>query len=139
MKMKGKGEAVGEKREGAAGNNRSHTHVHQSFMTSRYVWIHPSHIWRPPTDVYETEHQICVQTEVAGMENAVFSVVLEEPWLRISGHRSNVGERGLFHQLEIHTGEFLTEVELHTAVCAETLQASYHDGFFVVEIQKHKE
>jgi HSP20 family protein len=111
-------------------------HPMQSFLTSRYIWIHHTHIWRPPTDVYETEHAIRVRAEVAGMENADFSVVLEGRTLRISGVRSTAIEQCTYHQLEIHTGEFLTEVEFVAEVQPESLQAHYQDGFIVVELRK---
>jgi hypothetical protein len=44
-------------------------HHRHAFITSRYIWIHNTHVWRPPTDVFETDGSIRVQVEVAGMEN----------------------------------------------------------------------
>jgi HSP20 family molecular chaperone IbpA len=114
----------------------SHSHHRQSFMPSRYVWIHPTHIWRPPTDVVETEQLIRVQTEVAGMEHSEFSVQLDGKVLRISGVRSGAAERCVYHPLEIHNGEFLTEVDLPADVQIEEIRSQYQDGFLTVQMRK---
>jgi HSP20 family molecular chaperone IbpA len=105
-------------------------------LASRYIWIHDTYIWRPPTDVYETELAVWVQVEVAGMEESDFTVVLDGSILKISGSRPGHPERRVYHQLEIHTGEFFTEVELPFRVEAKTIRAKYHDGFLVVDLAK---
>jgi HSP20 family protein len=110
-------------------------HRHE-YITSRYVWIHHTHVWRPPTDVYETEQSIRVQVEVAGMEHADFSVTLEGRELRITGTRKDHLERRVYHQMEIHTGDFLTEVDLPVCVDPNLIRAHYHDGFLLVDLRK---
>jgi HSP20 family protein len=113
-------------------------HRHE-YITTRYVWIHQTHVWRPPTDVYETEQAIRVQVEVAGMERSDFSVTLEGTTLKVTGIRKDALERRIYHQMEIHTGEFLTEVELPVRVNSELIRANYHDGFLIVELRKAQE
>jgi HSP20 family molecular chaperone IbpA len=110
-------------------------HRHE-YITTRYVWIHQTRVWRPPTDVYETEQAIRVQVEVAGMEHSDFSVTLEGMALKISGNRKDPTERRIYHQMEIHNGEFLTEVELPVRVDPDFIRAHYHDGFLIVELRK---
>jgi HSP20 family molecular chaperone IbpA len=110
-------------------------HKHE-YITTRYVWIHQTHVWRPPTDVYETEKSIMIQVEVAGMEHSDFSVTMEGNMLKIAGHRKDHLERRVYHQMEIHTGEFLTEVELPLCVEPDFVRANYHDGFLLVELHK---
>ena len=110
-------------------------HKHE-YITTRYVWIHHTHVWRPPTDVYETAQSIRVQVEVAGMEHSDFSVTLEGQVLKVAGHRKDHLERRVYHQMEIHTGEFLAEVELPGKVEPDFVRAHYHDGFLLVELRK---
>lgn len=110
-------------------------HKHE-YITTRYVFIRHTHVWRPPTDVYETETSILVQVEVAGMEQSNFSVTLEGGVLKIAGHRKGHLERRVYHQMEIHTGEFLTEVDLPLHVEPDFVRANYHDGFLLVELRK---
>ena len=70
------------------------------------------HVWRPPTDVYETEDAIVVRVEIAGMREADFTVALVERSLLIRGVRQDLTERRAYYQMEIPFGEFSTEVEL---------------------------
>jgi HSP20 family molecular chaperone IbpA len=118
--------------------NTGPLHKHE-YITSRYVWIHHTHVWRPPTDVYETGPTIRVQVEVAGMEHADIAVTLEGRVLRITGIRKDHLERRVYHQMEIHTGEFLTEVDLPVAVEPDFVHAHYHDGFLLVDLRKIQE
>jgi hypothetical protein len=47
------------------------------FVTT--TWHVHSGIWTPPTDVYETEENLVVKMEVAGMREEDFEVSVEEP------------------------------------------------------------
>jgi HSP20 family molecular chaperone IbpA len=125
-----------EEHDCAPGGRTVGQYNRHSSISSRYIWIHDSYIWRPPTDVYETEHAVRVQVEAAGMEESDFTVVLDGSVLKISGSRPGHPERRVYHQLEIHTGEFFTEVELPFRVDAKTIRAKYHDGFLVVDLAK---
>jgi HSP20 family molecular chaperone IbpA len=118
--------------------NTGPLHRHE-YITSRYVWIHHTHVWRPPTDVYETGQAIRVQVEVAGMEHADIAVTLEGRVLRITGIRKDHQERRVYHQMEIHTGEFLSEVDLPVAVDPDYVRAHYHDGYLLVDLRKIQE
>ncbi len=95
-----------------------------------------SHIWRPPTDVYENEDTVTVRVEVAGMKEEDFSISLTGRFLAIRGVRSDVNERRAFHQMEIFFGEFMCEVELPSPVLAEDTKADYKMGFLRIELPK---
>ena len=96
------------------------------------------HIWRPATDVYETEDAYTVRVEIAGMRNADFSLSLEERYLVIRGIRPDVLERRAYHQMEIPFGEFLSEVELPGPVDVENIEATYQDGFLRIFLPKSR-
>ncbi len=110
-------------------------HKHE-YMTTRYIWIHHTHVWRPPTDVFETAGSLRVQVEVAGMEHSDISVTLEGRMLKVTGTRKDHSERRVYHQMEIHTGDFLAEVELPMDVEPDYIRAHYHDGFLSVDLHK---
>jgi len=95
-----------------------------------------SHVWRPPTDVYETEEAILVRVEVAGMRDADFSIILDGRYLSIRGVRPDVSERRAFHQMEIRFGEFSSEVELPAPVMIKDIQAVYSNGFLRILLPK---
>ena len=94
------------------------------------------HVWRPPTDVFETEDTIVVRVEAAGMLEADFSVVLDGRFLSIRGVRSDVIERRAYYQMEIPFGEFASEVELPFPVEAQRIEAIYKNGFLRVTLPK---
>ena len=96
-------------------------------------------VWVPPTDVYETEDNLVVQVEIAGVQPADFAVSLHERRLSISGTRGDHGPaRRAYHQLEVHYGEFRTEIDLPVAVEPGQADAHYADGFLRVVLPKLK-
>ena len=100
------------------------------------------HIWRPPTDVYETEEAIFIRVEIAGMREQDFNVALENRALSIHGIRSDTSERGAYnqrgayHQMEIPFGEFSTEVDLPAPIISEKVEAVYKNGFLQIMLPK---
>lgn len=95
-----------------------------------------NYMWRPPTDVFETEEAVIVRMEIGGMRESDFSITLEDRSLTIRGVRSDVNEKRAFHQMEIQFGEFVSEVELPVAVVLEAIEAMYRDGFLKVTLPK---
>jgi HSP20 family molecular chaperone IbpA len=95
-----------------------------------------SHVWSPPTDLFETETGFVVRVEIAGMRDQDFSVTLENNYLVINGIRPDVPERRAYHQMEIRFGEFSTVVALPGPVDADNATAEYADGFLVVTLLK---
>lgn len=108
-----------------------------SVSTSSWLVGGQSRVWRPPTDVYETDGEIIVQVEVAGAEHTDFYLSLDDRRLSIRGVRFDpTPERRAYQQMEIHFGEFCTEVDLPTLVDKDQIQAEYHDGFLRVTLLK---
>jgi HSP20 family protein len=95
-----------------------------------------SHVWSPPTDLYETENAYVVRVEIAGMHRRDFSVVLENNFLTISASRPDTPERRAYHQMEVRFGEFSTVVAVPGTVDADASSAEYEDGFLVVTLPK---
>jgi HSP20 family protein len=97
-----------------------------------------SHVWRPPTDVLETEETYIVVVEIAGMRGAEFSVTFNRKVLAIHGIRADLSTRKAYHQMEIAYGEFATEVEIQSPIDASRIEATYSDGFLRVVLPKSK-
>ncbi len=103
----------------------------------RWMVMRQSHIWQPPTDVFEVGDRLVVMVEIAGMRDGEFNVVLQDRRLMISGVRHrNARERMAYHQMEIRYGEFRTEVMLPWSVGRESVTAVYRDGFLHVELPR---
>ena len=98
--------------------------------------VRKSHVWRPPTDVLETETTYNVVVEIAGMRGAEFSVTFDQRVLTIQGARTDTNPRKAYHQMEIDYGEFATEVEVSNPVDASGIEATYSDGFLRVVLPK---
>ncbi|MCS6908754.1 MAG: Hsp20/alpha crystallin family protein [Anaerolineales bacterium] len=94
------------------------------------------HLWRPSTDVFETEDALIVRIEVAGMREEDFTILLDSKYLTVRGVRVDTSERRAYHQMEIPFGEFISEVELPFAVDAERIEAVYQAGFLRITLPK---
>ena len=93
-------------------------------------------IFRPPTDVYETEEYTEVRVEVAGMKPEDFHVLLTGQTLVITGSRHDSSNKRAYHQMEISWGEFRTEVYLPGTVNPDEVTASYEEGFLTITLPK---
>ena len=107
-----------------------------SFEPGRWIIWQNTQTWRPPTDVFETDDNVIVRVEIAGMREADFNVVLHEQLLTITGVRVDPSPKVAYHQLEVRYGEFRTEVYLHWAVERGSIAATYQDGFLVDVLPK---
>lgn len=115
----------------------------EMFFTGLYsdspLWLvgRTIRVWRPPTDVVETEDNFIVQMEIAGMRREDFFITLEERRLTISGVRPHPQtSSGAYHQLEVNFGEFRSEVDLPGPVAVDRIEADYADGFLRVTLPK---
>jgi HSP20 family protein len=102
----------------------------------RWVLARQHKVWRPPTDVFETDDCIVVKVEIAGMEKEDFSIVLDAKTLIISGVRHDSSAKVGYQQMEIFYGQFETAVHLPRAVDEEGIEAIYQDGFLLVRLPK---
>jgi HSP20 family protein len=97
-----------------------------------------THIWRPPTDVFETDEAVIVRVEIAGMREDDFSISIAGNQLTVRGNRPDVQERRAYHQMEIFFGEFNTEVNLPAPVLTDQVVAEYQAGFLRLMFPKDK-
>ena len=119
-----------------ASNLPEEPHYVTSSLVSWRVALRTSGVWSPPTDVYETEDRFIVRMEIAGMEEENFNVRLEQNRLVINGTRLDNPEQRAFHQMEIHFGEFSSEIELPVPINIDLVEAEYHQGFLRVTLPK---
>jgi HSP20 family protein len=98
--------------------------------------IGKGHIWRPPTDVFETEDKIVVRVEIAGMQDGDISINFDQHILSIHGTRTESLEKRAFHQMEIFFGDFDVDIEVNIPIEVKDIQAQYHDGFLRVFLPK---
>ncbi len=102
----------------------------------RWLLTRQHKVWRPPTDVYETDSHVIVKVEIAGMQEDEFNVSLNAQVLLISGVRGDPAEKLAYQQMEIPYGQFETEVYIPWTVDEDAIKATYQDGFLSVLLPK---
>ncbi len=96
--------------------------------------------WRPATDVYETEDELVIQMDLAGMERERIEVYAEDDLISVKGERANIAPPGKkhFHKMEIQIGPFERHIRVPESVDISTAKASYRSGFLFIRLRKGK-
>lgn len=113
-------------------------HYHVRLGGHRFYVVRHAHVWHPPTDVMEDDDGVCVLVEIAGMQDGEFHVALDDKRLVIGGVRPAPKQAHSYHQLEVHYGEFRTELTLPFPIDEEQIEAHYNDGFLFVKLPRVK-
>ncbi len=106
--------------------------------STRCVLARQARIWRPPTDVYETNDCVVVKVEIPGMHEDDFSISLDGKRLVIAGVRRDPAAKLGYQQMEISYGQFETDVHLARAIDEDKIEAVYENGFLGVRLPKVK-
>jgi HSP20 family protein len=100
-------------------------------------WNMPNEtIWRPPTDVYETDNAVVVVIEIAGLGPNDYEILLRGRSLLVAGNRHDSVEKRGYQQMEIRHGKFRTEVHLPWPLEASGQEATYENGFLKIVLPK---
>ena len=102
------------------------------------IWQVRPNVWRPPTDVYETDAGMVVRIDVAGVQEDNVEVTIQGEFLLINGVRGDTPERRAYHQMEIPFGKFSIGVELPADVNTNNASMKYQDGFMTINLPKKK-
>lgn len=95
-------------------------------------------LWRPPTDVWETDHEVMVLIELAGVKQSEVALTLKDNILTVKGDRKVITNREgcCFRNMEISTGRFERNIFLPETIDPESIKASYRDGFLEITVGK---
>ncbi|MEW5701619.1 MAG: Hsp20/alpha crystallin family protein [Candidatus Zixiibacteriota bacterium] len=95
-------------------------------------------MWRPFTDVWESDDEVVVLVELAGVRLSDISVTLADGVLTVKGERQAVpiGDGCCFRNLEIATGRFERNIQLPDRVDPERVKAAYKNGLLEITIAK---
>ena len=95
-------------------------------------------VWYPYTDVYETENELVIKMELAGVIKKDISITLEGNELLISGERKEevVEMKRIFHQMEITYDKFKRTIYLNRSFDEEDIKAEYRDGILKITLFK---
>jgi HSP20 family protein len=96
-------------------------------------------VWQPPTDVYETDTEIIIKVDIAGVEEGDMEVTIEDGLLRVHGYRTDCSafSKLAIHRMEISCGEFETQVYLPHAVNTDAnIDCVYKNGMLTITLPK---
>ena len=93
--------------------------------------------WKPRCDVFETDDELIVHADVAGMNAGDFQIAIADGVLTISGERQARGEgKRHYHSMEVQVGPFERRLRLPVPVDPHTVRATYDAGFLEIHIAK---
>ena len=117
------------------------TFLDNFFSTQRPMFSLSERHWNPPTDIYETEAEVVVKMEVAGVRKEELSVTVEGDLLSIRGKRDEppAAKKRNYHLMEIHYGPFERVFRISDRLQVEKIKARYKEGFLLVGIPKSNE
>lgn len=97
--------------------------------------------WEPNTDIIESETEVLIRLELAGVEKDDISVKVKEGKLFITGIRKNIKPEHevYFHQMEIHCGEFCKVIVLPENLEHNDMSARFLEGLLEIKISKNSE
>ncbi|MFW6163427.1 MAG: Hsp20/alpha crystallin family protein [Planctomycetota bacterium] len=112
--------------------------AHDAFLSDPFAESRYASLWRPPTDVFETEEAVVVRMEVPGLHVEDISVVIHARTLVVRAVRRDPCPDGKckVHQIEVHYGVFERVIPLPSHIVHEEADGKYTDGFLLVTIPK---
>lgn len=108
------------------------------FKTRRPVLMPMERGWKPMVDMYETEEEIVITFDLAGISTNDVKLLLHGNNLIIRGIRREPNRAGKrhFHKMEIDFGPFERKIELPTRIDPTRVIKRYSQGFYEIRLPK---
>ena len=97
--------------------------------------------WEPNADIFETDENVIIRLEVAGVSKSDLTVKVMNGKLCVVGMRKEekLGRKFYYHQLEISYGPFLKEILLPESLEHNDIAANLRDGILEIMISKNNQ
>ncbi|MEN4013221.1 MAG: Hsp20/alpha crystallin family protein [Bellilinea sp.] len=93
--------------------------------------------WQPATDIYETDENIVIIIELAGIRENDLTITADQNTLLIQGIRQPPYESPRsIHQMEVLYGDFGVELLFSIPIETERIEAIYDQGFLRITLPK---
>jgi HSP20 family protein len=94
--------------------------------------------FRPPTDIYETEEEVVVQVELAGVRPEDLQLIVDGEYLQITGTRepSHPESPERYLQMEIPRGRFERVLRLGVPYDPDRVRASVDSGILTIVLPR---
>ncbi len=95
--------------------------------------------WRPPMDMFETDENIYLYAELAGMEEKEISIEIRDNCLNVTGERRfSAREDETYTRVERAYGAFRRSFRLPVSVDEENVHAEFRLGVLKITLPKLK-
>jgi HSP20 family protein len=97
--------------------------------------------WEPHTDIFETDEEVIIRAELAGIDKKDVALKVKQGKLLISGIRRPLqsSDKMYFHQIEIKCGTFIKVIPLPHMLEHNEISAGLLDGILDIRISKREE
>jgi len=94
--------------------------------------------WKPLTDVYETDCEIVIIIDIAGISTSDIKLTLHRDVLTVRGirHEHPNTEKRHYYKMEIDFGPFERKIDLPARIDPERATKRYYQGFLEVRLPK---
>ena len=95
--------------------------------------------WHPYCDIYETDADLVIKLELAGVCKQDMSICISGDDLVVRGVRKDVGEadaKRIYLKMEINHGGFSKVIVLPDDVSRENIRSVYKDGILEIRLAK---
>lgn len=100
--------------------------------------IFGSYSWKPAADVYETDKEIIILVEIAGVNKEDIEIFIKGNMVTVRGTRRepDINRKEAYHQMEINYGTFERVIPLPVFVREEDAKASFQNGILKIVFPK---
>lgn len=111
----------------------------RDFFPDRFMQM-PGETWRPPMDIYETEEDLLIVIELAGVIPESLKISFEMGRLKINGRREFLADfyHIKCHQIEIDSGSFQKQIHIPFEVDKDHTTSHYRNGLLRITLPKAK-
>jgi HSP20 family protein len=97
--------------------------------------------WAPAVDIFETDQNMVLKVELAGVDPKDVEVRVENNTLYLKGQRKTEKEveEGKYHHTERFFGSFARSFALPSSIDGEKVTAEYRDGILTLTLPKKEE
>jgi HSP20 family protein len=94
--------------------------------------------WHPDADVYETNDEISLTMDLAGIDPEQLEISLYEDAVVVQGQRrpQPTSKKGICHMAEIRQGPFCFELPLSKSFKVDQVETQYQNGFLSIILHK---
>ncbi len=121
--------------------NQIHRLMGKFFQDVKPLGYQHERCFHPPMDIFETQDDLMMVIEIAGVKKEDIHVLFEKDVLSIYGTREEFSSSPKIrhHQMEIDYGCFERQLQIPFPCKTDEIKATYRHGFLTVTIPKRKE